>query len=1041
MAGSGSVAKKEKFAMRGANGGWLPCNRNLQPSQHHSNDRTRIMKPKPTLRSFLLAAGSSLLAISSASAQTTYTWDTSATAGVQGGNGTWNTSNTLWTTNAGATNVSWVNAGSAPFNDAIFSGTAGTVTLGEAISLRNLSFTNLAGPYIITGSTLNFTGGTISTVAQTASGNPVAAEIRSNITGSPAINIQPMDGDEVFALNPSAGNTMAIGAVSGDAGNGSERISLSGGAGSSGTIASVTGPKVLVTGGSWTINGASSGRNHEVSAGTLTLNANLNGTLRAVILSGTGVINYNVANAVSASAATNTSTDNGFRITGGTLDNTSGAAINTNASTTHIDLGGNLTFAGTNGAASNLHLGSGVVWLKDGNRQITVTNAATTLTIGGAVINDDTLGRSLTKAGNGTLRLTGNSTYNGVTTITAGTLSVSSINASGGSTPTLTTTANSATVTASSTTGLVVGQTVSSPNIPVGATIATIVNGTTFTLNSGTNVLAGSNAISVIGTPSSLGLASTAATNLVFNGGTLLYTGANATSDRAFTINNGQTATIETTNNLSLVGATGAATTGALTKTGAGTLTLTGASTYTGLTTINAGTLTISNASALGSTAVGGNTTIAYNGSTTTGGRLLLSGDITVAENITITGREGLPGGFAGALGSSSGTNTFSGDITLTGDGAGGGTIRLGTGTTIFSGNITQAGIATNLSLTATTTVNNAININGGALTIAGGGSATLNGVSGSGIGATGIAQDSILTLGITDALNTSNNLNIASFGGADQGTIRLNGFNQTVNGLNSSASGANRIVSNNHASNASTLTVGNGGGNGAFNGTIIDGAAATLALIKTGAGTQTLSGINTYTGATDITGGILHIAVGGSTAAGSAVTVSNSAALVVNGTVNGTLIANANTTVSGIGTVVGAATVSGNLNPGNSIGTLNFTNTLSLAGISNFEIDPTILLGLNADLANVTNGITYGGTLNVLYGGSSSDFANGMIFNLFDGSSFSGSFGTVNLPTLTGGLTWQNNLLTNGTLTVIPEPSAALLGGLGLLLLLRRRR
>jgi fibronectin-binding autotransporter adhesin len=546
------------------------------------------MKPKSTLRSFLLLAGSSLLAISSASAQTTYTWDTTTAAGVLGGTGAWNTSNSLWTTDGGATNTSWVNAGAAPFNNAIFGGATGTVTLGEAISLRNLSFTNTAGAYTITGSTLNFTGGTITGPNSTAAESAI---IRSNITGAPAINLQPMAGDRQFTLNPVASGSMVIGAVTGDGGNGSEILNLQGGTGSTGTIASVTGPKVIVTGGSWTINGASSGRNHAVSAGTLTLNANLNGTLRAVILSGTGTLNYNVASAVSATAATNTSTDNGFRITGGTLDNTSGAAINTNASTTHIDLAGNLTFAGTNGANSNLHLGSGPVWLKDGNRQISVTNAASTLTIGGVIQNDDTLGRSLTKAGAGTLRLSGTgSTYTGVTTITAGTLSV-----------------------------------------------AAIGNG---------------------GVAGSLGQATNAAGNIVFNGGTLLYTGANATSDRAFTINAGITATIETTNNLSLAGATGTATTGALTKTGAGALTLTGASTYTGATNVTAGTLALASTGSIDNSSgvsLGGGT---FDVSAKSGYSVSnLTGNGNVVGAITVSTALG--------IGASPGTISFGSDLTL----------------------------------------------------------------------------------------------------------------------------------------------------------------------------------------------------------------------------------------------------------------------------------------------------------------------------------------------------------------------------------------
>jgi hypothetical protein len=63
------------------------------------------------------------------------------------------------------------------------------------------------------------------------------------------------------------------------------------------------------------------------------------------------------------------------------------------------------------------------------------------------------------------------------------------------------------------------------------------------------------------------------------------------------------------------------------------------------------------------------------------------------------------------------------------------------------------------------------------------------------------------------------------------------------------------------------------------------------------------------------------------------------------------------------------------------------------------------------------------------------------MVFNLFDRYSFSGSFSTINLHDLTGtGLIWQKNLSTNGTLTVVPEPAVALLGRVGLIVLLRRR-
>jgi len=164
------------------------------------------------------------------------------------------------------------------------------------------------------------------------------------------------------------------------------------------------------------------------------------------------------------------------------------------------------------------------------------------------------------------------------------------------------------------------------------------------------------------GVAGGLGQATNAATNIVFDGGTLQYTGANATSDRAFTINAGKTATIETANDISFAGATGATTDGALTKTGAGTLTLTGANTYTGTTTISAGTLALG---ASGSIANSSLVTIAsgatLNVGAVTGGWSLgsgqaLSGSGTLSGNTTIAG---------GAIVDAVGTLTASGNLTF----------------------------------------------------------------------------------------------------------------------------------------------------------------------------------------------------------------------------------------------------------------------------------------------------------------------------------------------------------------------------------------
>jgi len=105
-------------------------------------------------------------------------------------------------------------------------------------------------------------------------------------------------------------------------------------------------------------------------------------------------------------------------------------------------------------------------------------------------------------------------------------------------------------------------------------------------------------------------------------------------------------------------------------------------------------------------------------------------------------------------------------------------------------------------------------------------------------------------------------------------GTLDLGGYNQAINGLNSTTGG---YVVNNPTAGANitnTLTVGNGDANGAFNGVIMDGYAVgadsttalplayvgMINLIKVGAGTQVLSGANTFTGKTSVTGGILSI-------------------------------------------------------------------------------------------------------------------------------------------------------------------------------------
>lgn len=146
-----------------------------------------------------------------------------------------------------------------------------------------------------------------------------------------------------------------------------------------------------------------------VISGNASLNKTGNGTLtlkKPNTLSGgitlkSGTLNINHA------AALGTGT---FTIDGGTINNTSGAAI-TLSTNNQGAWNGNFTFTGTN----NLNLGTGNISMS-GNRTVTVS--AGNLTIGGSISGSG----GLTKSGNGTLILDGNNKYTGATRIASGTL-------------------------------------------------------------------------------------------------------------------------------------------------------------------------------------------------------------------------------------------------------------------------------------------------------------------------------------------------------------------------------------------------------------------------------------------------------------------------------------------------------------------------------------------------------------------------------------------------------------------------------------------
>jgi autotransporter-associated beta strand protein len=434
-----------------------------------------------------------------------------------------------------------------------------------------------------------------------------------------------------------------------------------------------------------------------------------------------------------------------------------------------------------------------------------------------------------------------------------------------------------------------------------------------------------------------------------------------------------------------------------ITKAGTGLLVLSNANTFNGSVVISAGTLRVTNSTALGS----GTKNIDMQG----GSRVFqLSGGVTLASNYTLRMSSNSFDG--GGISSIDGTNVIQGAINITTGNPALNISSSGTSTLTISGNIT--------------------NVTDSRPLLFGGNSANDNTVSGV-IGENSVDKLMPVTKQGTGTWIFSNSNTYDGGTNINNGTLEIRNANAlgtsgTIafgGGTLKYGTGITTDLSGRFSTAASQAYKINTNGNDVTVGTALNSTDGSLT--KEGTGTLTLTTGGSYNGATSVNGGTLVVNGNIST---SAVTVASGA------------------TLSGIGTV-GSTTVNGTFAPGNTIGTLEITGTLGLNNIANFEINPTTGIGFNrsSDLANVSGAISYDGTLNVLYGGLASDFTHGMVFNLFDGSGYFGSFDTLNLPSLTGDLSWQNNLLTDGTLTVIPEPSAALLGGLGLLVLLRRRR
>ena len=547
---------------------------------------------------------------------------------------------------------------------------------------------------------------------------------------------------------------------------------------------------------------------------------------------------------------------------------------------------------------------------------------------------------------------------------------------------------------------------------------------------------------------------------------------ANLTVTNAYVISNGVTATFDSgANNWTNSGVI-SGTTGGLTKSGSGTLTLTAANSYGGATTVNGGTLALSGGndrlSTAGSVAVGSGATLNLGGFNQTLAGLTGSGSVTNSNGTLTLNIASGNNSFAGSIaGAGSLTKSGNGTLTLTAANSyggattvNGGTLRISTNTAIGTSTVTLAN-ATFLSYigSGVATLNNDISVGSGTATIDNSGSGTLtlggtlakngttltlNGGAG-GISVTGsitgTSSNSDLVIGSgTVTLSGSNTYNGPTFvnNGA---TLNANSALPTANGasdliLDNSGSGGSTvnlgvdqtIASLSGATNSTvnlsnrTLTITNSGsGTVTYAGSI---AASGGNLLKSGAFTQMLTGTSAYGGTTTVNGGALSLGTTGSLTATTSVTVTNGATLLLGSSVANSINTNAALTLGGGNLSMGAAGTGGSRASSQTFTSLTLT--------ANSSIDFSSLSGTSALYFSTISGLsTY--TLSIYnYNGltqwnSSSNFTRlyaavggldasnlGQI-SFFSGGAGSSLISTAQFGSTSGGFT---------QIVPVPEPS-----------------
>ncbi len=631
---------------------------------------------------------------------------------------------------------------------------------------------------------------------------------------------------------------------------------------------------------------------------------------------------------------------------------------------------------------------------------------------GGAVISDASASAPLNIVVNGDAAgvqflTTANGSYRGTTTLTSGTLAVSSLT-NGGSNSSIGASSNAA-----------------SNLVFNGGTLRYVNSG----LNSSNGVVALTNST----TPS---------------------------TDRNFTINNGSSGTIDVASSGTTLTMSGgsAATTGSLTKAGAGTLILTGTNSHTGGTTVSAGTLRINSPGMLA-----GNVSVAN--LATLGGTGTIAGTVTPASGGIVA-----PGGSIGTLTVGGLTLNTGANVDFEFPASPGAndqiTVSNAGGLAVNGGglHLYQDGTTTAYSTNGTYTL---FNINGGFsgalsnLTV-------LNPVAGksyalSNSPATGI-QLAIGTATTRDWTNTSGSFlwttggaggnwngtafpnavgETASFGTLGSGgSVDMNG-SKTISGLifdgfsSYTISGSGTLTLNNGVA-AAPINVNNGShtisvpvslSNGAFvsfsndSSLTIGGAVSGgTPLIVSGNGQLTLTGSNSYS-TTSLSGATTRLNVG--TLGGSDTTGSLGTGNV---TMSGgaTLNFNRSNAYSFGGAIAGAGSGAGSVNQ---LGSGSTTVTGAISNVTTVNVQDGSLVA--SSTINQTGGLNVTGNGGILSQGTGSLTANGAISGA--GALNVNTTGTVSLNadnTYTGGTVIAGGTVVLNSANALPASSSLTVNG-----------